>query len=60
MVGIDAGAAVLALDNYLMNNRVRAVFHHLPCVRLALERLHFTPSGAVAEAEGAPAVRQAS
>jgi hypothetical protein len=42
MVGIDAGAAVLALDNYLMADRVRAVFHELPCVRRALERLGFT------------------
>jgi hypothetical protein len=42
MVGIDAGAAVLALDNYLMNNRVRRVFHALPCVRRGLERLGFT------------------
>jgi hypothetical protein len=43
MVGIDAGAAVLALDNYLMADRVRAVFHRLPCVRRAMERLGFTP-----------------
>jgi hypothetical protein len=42
MVGIDAGAAVLALDNYLMNNRVRRVFHALPCVSRGLERLGFT------------------
>jgi hypothetical protein len=41
MVGIDAGAAVLALDNYLMADRVREVFHGLPCVRRALERLGF-------------------
>jgi hypothetical protein len=43
MVGIDAGAAVLALDNYLMDDRVRAVFHGLPCVARGLERLRFTP-----------------
>jgi hypothetical protein len=43
MVGIDAGAAVLALDNYLMADRVRTVFHSLPCVRRAMERLGFTP-----------------
>jgi hypothetical protein len=43
MVGIDAGAAVLALDNYLMADRVRAVFHGLPCVRRGVERLGFTP-----------------
>lgn len=42
MVGIDAGAAVMALDNYLMADRVREVFHALPCVRRALERLGFT------------------
>jgi hypothetical protein len=42
MVGIDAGAALLALDNYLMANRVRRVFHSLPCVQLGLRRLGFT------------------
>lgn len=42
MVGIDAGAAVLALDNYLMDNRVRRVFHALPCVNRGLLRLGFT------------------
>jgi hypothetical protein len=41
MVGIDAGAAVLALDNYLMAGRVRETFHALPCVRRALDRLGF-------------------
>jgi len=41
IVGIDAGAAVLALDNYLMEGRVRQVFHSLPCVRRGLERLGF-------------------
>jgi hypothetical protein len=39
MVGIDAGAAVLALDNFLMANRVRAVFHRLPIVQRGLDRL---------------------
>jgi hypothetical protein len=39
MVGIDAGAAVLALDNYLMADRVRRVFHRLPCVEWGLRRL---------------------
>jgi hypothetical protein len=42
MVGIDAGAAVLALDNYLQHNRVRRVFQDLPCVRRGLECLGFT------------------
>ena len=41
MVGIDAGAAVLALDNYLCDNRVRHVFHQLPQVRRGLARIGF-------------------
>jgi hypothetical protein len=41
MVGIDAGAAVLALDNYLNDNRVRNVFHTLPYVQRGLERSGF-------------------
>jgi hypothetical protein len=41
MVAIDAGAAVLALDNYLCDNRVRDVFHRLPPVRRGLARLGF-------------------
>jgi hypothetical protein len=41
MVGIDAGAAVLALDNYLGNDRVRAVFQDLPCVRRGMRQLGF-------------------
>jgi len=41
MVGIDAGAVVLALDNVLMDNRVRTVFHALPCVQRGLDRLGF-------------------
>jgi hypothetical protein len=44
MVGIDAGAAVLALDNYLMADRTRTVFHSLPCVQRAMARLGFTPT----------------
>jgi hypothetical protein len=50
MVGIDAGAAVLALDNFLMADRVRRVFHTLPCVRRALERLGFTRGESAAAA----------
>jgi hypothetical protein len=53
-VGIDAGAAVLALDNYLMGDRVRAQFHNLPCVRRGLERLAFTPAAQPARAEPLP------
>jgi hypothetical protein len=41
MVGIDAGAAVLALDNYLNENRVRNVFHSIPYVQRGLERSGF-------------------
>ena len=44
MVGIDAGAAVLAVDNFLMENRVRDVFQGLPNVRRGLERLRFRPN----------------
>jgi hypothetical protein len=44
MVGIDAGAAVLALDNHLNENRVRNVFHSLPCVQRGLERSRFQTS----------------
>jgi hypothetical protein len=45
IVGIDAGAAVLALDNFLADNRVRDTFHNLPCVRRGLERLAFQHVG---------------
>ncbi len=41
MVGIDAGAAILALDNALVDNRVRNVFHTLPCVVRGLARSGF-------------------
>jgi hypothetical protein len=64
MVGIDAGAAVLALDNYLMADRVRTVFHRLPCVQRAVERLGFTPRADPAAdtgaADQAPTSRRAS
>jgi hypothetical protein len=64
MVGIDAGAAVLALDNYLMADRVRAVFHSLPCVRRAMGRLGFTPKaspwGGRGDPDRAPAAPLAS
>jgi hypothetical protein len=49
MVGIDAGAAILAVDNYLMSDRVRRVFHSLPCVQCSLERSGVVPA-AVARA----------
>jgi hypothetical protein len=64
MVGIDAGAAVLALDNYLMADRVRTVFHSLPCVRRAMGRLGFTPrahpSAGRTDPDPALAIRRAS
>ncbi|MCS6851498.1 MAG: hypothetical protein NZ700_10075 [Gemmataceae bacterium] len=41
MVGIDAGAAVLGLDNFLFANRVRSVFHSIPYVHNGLMRLGF-------------------
>jgi hypothetical protein len=43
MVGIDAGAAVLALDNVLMAGRVRAVTHRLACICRGVARLGFVP-----------------
>jgi hypothetical protein len=53
MVGIDAGAAALALDNYLMDNRVRRVFHRLDCVARGLAQLGFVAAPAAAEARQA-------
>ncbi|WP_020471438.1 glucoamylase family protein [Zavarzinella formosa] len=41
-VGIDAGAIVMALDNYLMDDRVRQTFHSLPSVALGMSRVGFT------------------
>jgi hypothetical protein len=43
MVAIDAGAAVLALDNFLTDGRLRRSFHQLPCVRTGLHRIGFVP-----------------
>ena len=42
MIGIDAGAAALALENVLADDRVRTYFHALPCVQTGLARLGFT------------------
>ena len=58
MVGIDAGAAVLALDNFLMENRVRETFHGLPCVQQGLQRLGMRSK--MEEVVAAEQVRQAS
>jgi hypothetical protein len=44
LVGIDAGAAVLALDNFLAAGRIRQVFHTLPDVARGLTRIGFQPS----------------
>jgi hypothetical protein len=64
VVGIDLGAAVLALDNFLEGNRVRAVFHSLPCIRRGLQRLGFLPAPAGSrpgwDANEPPTVRRAS
>lgn len=46
MVGIDVGAAALALDNYLANDRIRRFFHEVPFVRRGLHHLGFTDAGA--------------
>jgi hypothetical protein len=40
VVGIDLGAAVLAIDNFLHGGRVRKLFHQVECVGRALEQLH--------------------
>jgi hypothetical protein len=55
MIGVDAGAAVLALDNLFMAGRVRSVFHQVGCVRAGCERLGF-----VLRAPASPAWRAAS
>jgi hypothetical protein len=59
MVGIDAGAAVLALDNFLMESRVRQIFHSIPVVQRGLERLGFRERTASASKQ-INQVRQAS
>jgi hypothetical protein len=43
IVGIDAGSVVLALDNFLMADRVRMAFHEVPCVQRGLDRIGFRP-----------------
>jgi len=50
MVGIDAGSAVIALDNALMEDRVRATFHEQPCIRRGLYRLGFRDATTVRRA----------
>jgi hypothetical protein len=50
MVGIDAGAAALALDNCLNSSRIRRVFHHLPVVRRGLDCLRWAGQRAAAAA----------
>jgi hypothetical protein len=50
MIGIDAGAAVLALDNYLANNRVRTDFQNLPWIQRGMRRLGFYQTAAPAQA----------
>lgn len=61
MVGIDAGAVVLALDNFLMDGRIRAVFHSLPCVQRGLKRIGFTETaGPYARKDQQPTLSSAS
>ena len=50
MIGIDAGAAILALDNVLVEDRVRSAFHELPCVRKGMARLGFRDDSGVRRA----------
>src|SRR5262249_4550626 len=50
MVGIDPGAAVLALDNYPANDRVRGVFQDLPCVRRGMRQLGFHETASLSRA----------
>jgi hypothetical protein len=57
VVGIDIGAAILAVDNLLVEERVRRVFQALPCVQRGQERFGFQPAHA---GETEPALRQAS
>jgi hypothetical protein len=53
LIGIDVGSAVLALDNLLAADRVRRVFHAVPCGARGLRRLGFA---ATATAPAAPGV----
>jgi hypothetical protein len=56
VIGIDLGAAIVALDNCLAENRIREVFHGLPCVQRGLKRLGFVRSdGVVRSTTGAAA-----
>jgi hypothetical protein len=43
IVGIDAGAIVLALDNCLFGDRVRCHFHAIEPVQIGLQRIGCTP-----------------
>jgi hypothetical protein len=43
-VGIDLGAAALALDNALCGGRVRRAFGSLACVARGLRRLGLAPT----------------
>ena len=41
MVGLDAGAALLAVDNFIMQDRVRQAFHQVPFVQNGIDRIGF-------------------
>jgi hypothetical protein len=57
MVGIDAGAAAIALDNFLVDDRVRMAFHDLPAVQRGLDALGFQKAG---RPDGPPPLQKAS
>jgi hypothetical protein len=49
MVGIDAGAAMLAIDNFIMDDRVRQAFHQVPFVQAGISQLGFRPVQSIHE-----------
>jgi len=55
MVGIDLGAAVLALSNILMEDQARTVFHSVPAVRRGIQRLGWPPAPAAMDSTRAAA-----
>jgi hypothetical protein len=54
IVGIDLGALVLGLDNFLMHNRVREVFHQIGYVECGLERIGFNRAGGIGRRSASP------
>jgi hypothetical protein len=60
VVGIDVGAAALALDNFLMENRIRRIADQLPCVQRGLDRLGFVRASTPVERSTPSELRLAS